>query len=287
MNRTTRALLAGTALTIASLAGSSINANAVSGCVGSIAVPRATDPANTVPYLRDSGFPGTQLTQSALIPVSVPAGTYLVTAGSEDQDHAAGPSQETVDEPNEQWTAIFYAADGISFVAQTGLTPDLPFASVSATSALADVTFAAPASFVRYFHLSGGATRGSVGVSCLGLTASLYPPKPPTPGPTPTPLAPATFGVLGSSPAADPTVTTTTAAPKAIVAGESITAKTAVPVAAPALAEPGVKVSGNVAGGVVAFTGSEARTLGSIAALLTGAGALLLVATRKRRNSTR
>ena len=55
--------------------------------------------------------------------------------------------------------------------------------------------------------------------------------------------------------------------------------------AAPALADPGVKVSGNVSGGVVAFTGSEARMLGSIAALLTGAGAILLVATRKRRNA--
>ncbi len=304
MNRITHMLVAGSLLSVATLAGASANASAASSCIGTIAVPRTSDPAAAPPYLRDPAFPGSPYKEPSTpkVAVSIASGTYLVTAGSEDDTHASGPSFEPEDEQNERWYAVFFAADGTTVVGTTSLTPDLAWNSLSATFVLADLVLTGPAAFVQYFHPTGGATRGSVAVSCLGLSPAGYPPKPG--GTTETTTTTTTTTPIGVN--VGPNVTTSTVAATPVgsgggtsggatsttvgdtgattgkVAGVTLNAPTtAVPVAAPA-----VPPTAEVAASPISFTGAQSTLLAGVAAALTALGGLFLVIGRRRQANT-
>jgi hypothetical protein len=252
-------------------------ANAAGACTGTLGVA-----STTTPYLRDPAFPGSPYKEpsTAKLAVSIPAGTYLVNAGSEDDQHVAGPGKEPEDELNERWYAVFYGADATTVVGQTPLTPDLPWADTWRTWMLADLTLTAPASFVQYFHPTGGVTRGSVAVSCLALSALAYPPTPnnggsgtptttppaPTPTPAPTPAPPAPEVPVTSAPPAN---------------ADGTPPSTTIPLAAPAHAASPTE---NVFGVAVSFTGAQSTAMAAIAAGLVALGVVLVVAARRRRN---
>jgi hypothetical protein len=243
--------------------------------------------------------------------VNIPAGSYTTNLQSYDNTHPGSSAQ-----PNEKWYAVFNGASGV--VGTSSTTPDLADGITSANWPGGDLVLSGNATSVTYYHaMPTDSSPNSIFPSCVGLTLKApYPIRPTVPAPDTTAAPVTTVAVVV------PEVTVATTAPAKVdekvavkapdtlgpIAAPAATAAaapspTAAPAAAPApIAAPAttaapttvaatVKVLSEAVAApeenseFVAFTGAESTSMAAAAAGLFGLGAMLLVATRRRRDN--